>query len=99
MGRPGAGYCGQHRVHLVGGAHTCECYRSRAHADSFFCLCPQQGLPTTLALAAGTQTDSKRGSIFITGLLAGCTTFGGAFTAVPCAPGIVTRRLLARTVD
>ena len=41
------------------------------------------GLPNQVALAAGTNSGNKQGSIFITGLLAGCTTFGGAFTAVP----------------
>ena len=42
------------------------------------------GLPPQVALAAGTNSGNKEASIFITGLLAGCTTFGGAFTAVPC---------------
>lgn len=46
-------------------------------------MCVVQGLTDGVALAAGTQTDSKQGSIFVTGLLAGTMTFGGAFTAVP----------------
>jgi hypothetical protein len=45
-----------------------------------------EGLPTELALAAGSQAGTKQGTVFVTGLLAGCVTFGGAFTAVPCVP-------------
>lgn len=45
-----------------------------------------QGLANPLALAAGSSSGNKQSSIFITGLLAGCTTFGGAFTAVPYVP-------------
>ena len=45
-----------------------------------------QGLPTELALAAGSQAGTVQATTFVTGLLAGCVTFGGAFTAVPCAP-------------
>jgi hypothetical protein len=45
-----------------------------------------EGLPTGLALAAGSKTDTVQGTVFVTGLLAGCVTFGGAFTAVPCVP-------------
>jgi hypothetical protein len=45
-----------------------------------------EGLPTGLALAAGSKTDTVEGTVFVTGLLAGCVTFGGAFTAVPCVP-------------
>ena len=43
-------------------------------------------LPSASVLVAGTKTSkslSKNGAIFTTGLLAGVTTFGGAFTAVP----------------
>lgn len=42
-----------------------------------------KGLPPSLALAAGSQVGSLSSSLFVTGLLAGATTFGGAFTAVP----------------
>jgi len=47
-----------------------------------------QGLSNPIALAAGTATGNIQSSIFVTGLLAGCTTFGGAFTAVPCVPSV-----------
>jgi hypothetical protein len=36
--------------------------------------------------------------VFVTGLLAGCVTFGGAFTAVPCAPARRCALRLARTL-
>jgi chromate transporter len=43
-------------------------------------------VPSASVLVAGTKASSslsKNGAIFTTGLLAGVTTFGGAFTAVP----------------
>ena len=40
--------------------------------------------PGSAGLAAGLRAgDNSLGSLFITGLLAGLLTFGGAFTAVP----------------
>jgi hypothetical protein len=45
-----------------------------------------QGLPDGIALAAGSQAGDTQSTVFVTGLLAGCVTFGGAFTAVPCVP-------------
>ena len=40
--------------------------------------------PSNTALAAGLRTEGNGlGSLFVTGLLAGLVTFGGAFTAVP----------------
>jgi hypothetical protein len=50
-----------------------------------------EGLPTGVALAAGSKTDTVQGTVFVTGLLAGCVTFGGAFTAVPCVPRAFVR--------
>ncbi len=50
------------------------------------CLLLAQGLPDGIALAAGSQAGDTQSTVFVTGLLAGCVTFGGAFTAVPCAP-------------
>lgn len=43
-----------------------------------------QGLPSKVGLAAGTNIPNNTdGALFVTGFLAGLTTFGGAFTAVP----------------
>lgn len=42
-----------------------------------------QGRPGELVMIAGLQTNNLLGTLFVTGLLAGLLTFGGAYTAIP----------------
>jgi hypothetical protein len=88
VGLPGAGHHRQHHLHFAGGARPslATWQAGRTRTDACHPNAILQGLPTELALAAGSQTDTVEGTVFVTGLLAGCVTFGGAFTAVPCAP-------------
>lgn len=78
--------CGGRARALALGLLVAGCVGNTAYVAARGALAPR------VALAAGSSIADPLASVFVTGLLAGCTTFGGAFTAVPCVRRGLGRR-------